>query len=165
MVEVKDGYGRNYLVPRDVAIRWTRGGEKTVESIKKARASRAVRDHDHAEEIKGKLEAAPVDVKVQAGTAGRLFGAVTTSEIADALAEVAGEEVDKRTIALSQPDQDPRHPRGDGPAARRRVRHGGAQRHPRLTLSSHATPRPVRRSGASCVGARPARGQALTGCA
>ena len=47
VVEVKDGYGRNYLVPRGLAMRWTRGGEKTVESIKAARASRAVRDHDH----------------------------------------------------------------------------------------------------------------------
>ena len=103
VVEVKDGYGRNYLLPRNVAIRWTRGGEKTVESIKKARASRAVRDQDHADEIKGKLEAAPVDVKVKAGTAGRLFGAVTVTEIADALAETSGEKVDKRTIVVTNP--------------------------------------------------------------
>ena len=103
VVEVKDGYGRNYLLPRGVAIRWTRGGEKTVESIKKARSSRAVRDQEHADQLKGKLEAAPVDVKVKAGTAGRLFGAVTTSEIAGALAEVTGEEVDRRTIALANP--------------------------------------------------------------
>ena len=84
VVEVKDGYGRNYLVPRGLGIRWTRGGEKTVESIKTARASRAVRDADHADEIKTKLEADPVDVKVRAGEGGRLFGAVTTAEIADA---------------------------------------------------------------------------------
>src|SRR4051794_20414042 len=103
VVEVKAGYGRNYLVPRGLALRWTRGGEKTVESIKKARASRAVRDQDHADQLKGKLESAPVDVKVKAGTAGRLFGAVTTSEIAGALAEVTGEEVDRRTIALANP--------------------------------------------------------------
>ena len=103
VVEVKDGYGRNYLVPRGLAMRWTRGGEKTVESIKKARASRAVRDQEHADQIKGKLEAAPVDVKVKAGSAGRLFGAVTTTEIAGALAAVAGEEVDRRAIALGNP--------------------------------------------------------------
>ena len=103
VVEVKDGYGRNFLIPRGFGIRWTRGGEKTVESIKKARATRAVRDQDHAAEIKGKLESAPVDVKVKAGTAGRLFGAVTTTEIAGALAEVTGEEVDRRTIALANP--------------------------------------------------------------
>lgn len=103
VVEVKDGYGRNYLVPRGVAIRWTRGGEKQVESIKAARASRSVRDHDHAEQIKTKLESAPVDVKVRAGAGGRLFGAVTVSDIADAIAAVSGEQVDKRTIAVINP--------------------------------------------------------------
>ena len=67
VVEVKDGYGRNYLLPRGDAIRWTRGAESTAESIKTARASRAVRDADHAAEIKTKLEADPVPVKVKAG--------------------------------------------------------------------------------------------------
>jgi large subunit ribosomal protein L9 len=100
---VKDGYGRNFLIPRGSAIRWTKGGEKTVESIKKARSSRAVRDQEHADQIRGKLEAGPVDVKVKAGAAGRLFGAVTTSEIAGALAEVAGEDLDRRSIALGNP--------------------------------------------------------------
>jgi large subunit ribosomal protein L9 len=103
VVEVKDGYGRNYLIPRGVAIRWTRGAEKTVESIKKARATRAVRDHDHAAEIKQKLESAPVSVKVRSGEGGRLFGAVTVSEIAGALADASGEQVDKRTIAVKNP--------------------------------------------------------------
>ena len=103
VVEVKDGYGRNYLVPRGLALRWTRGAEKTVESIKTARASRAVRDLDHAVEIKAKLEAQPVSVKVRAGSGGRLFGAVTVSEIAGALAEASGEQVDKRTIVVENP--------------------------------------------------------------
>jgi large subunit ribosomal protein L9 len=103
VVEVKDGYGRNYLVPRGVAIRWTRGAEKTVESIKSARASRAVRDHDHAAQIKAKLEAATVSVKVRAGEGGRLFGAVTVAEIAGALTEATGEQVDKRTIVVDNP--------------------------------------------------------------
>ena len=57
VVEVKDGYGRNYLVPRGLGIRWTRGGQKQVDQIKSARTARAVRDHDHAEAIKAKLEA------------------------------------------------------------------------------------------------------------
>ena len=100
VVEVKDGYGRNYLVPRGVAIRWTRGGEKTVESIKAARTSRAVRDIEHAAEIKAKLEAASVNVAVKAGEGGRLFGAVTPADIASALTETTGEAVDKRTIAV-----------------------------------------------------------------
>jgi large subunit ribosomal protein L9 len=103
VIEVKDGYGRNYLLPRGVGIKWTRGGEKTVESIKNARSSRAVRDQEHADQIKAKLEAGPVDVKVKAGSAGRLFGAVTTSEIAGALGAVAGEDLDRRAIALGNP--------------------------------------------------------------
>ena len=103
VVEVKDGYGRNYLVPRGAAIRWTRGAQSTVESIKTARASRAVRDEDHAAEIKAKLEAGPVPVKVRAGETGRLFGAVTAADIAEALAEVSGEPVDRRTVVVGNP--------------------------------------------------------------
>lgn len=103
VVEVKDGYGRNYLVPRGLGIRWTRGGEKTIESIKTARTARAVRDEDHAKDVKAKLEASPVNVKVRAGEGGRLFGAVTTTEIADAIADVSGEKVDRRTIVVANP--------------------------------------------------------------
>ncbi len=103
VVEVKDGYGRNYLVPRGLGIRWTRGGEKTIESIKTARASRAARDESHAQEIKTRLEANAVNVKVRAGAGGRLFGAVTTAEIAEAIAEVSGEKVDRRTIVVANP--------------------------------------------------------------
>jgi large subunit ribosomal protein L9 len=103
VVEVKDGYGRNYLVPRGLAMRWSRGAEKTVESIKSARSSRAVRDQEHAAQIKTRLEAEPVSVKVRAGSGGRLFGAVTVTEIAGALADASGEQVDKRTIVVDHP--------------------------------------------------------------
>ena len=102
VVEVKDGYGRNYLIPRDFAIRWTRGGERTIESIKKARASRAVRDADHAAAVKAKLEGSTYNVRVRAGEGGRLFGAVTPADIAEAITE-AGGEVDKRTIVVANP--------------------------------------------------------------
>ena len=102
VVEVKDGYGRNYLVPRGLALRWTRGGEKTVESIKKARSSRAVRDQGHADQIKAKLEDTTFNVKVRSCEGGRLFGAVTPSDIASAITEGGG-EVDKRTIVVKQP--------------------------------------------------------------
>ena len=56
IVEVKDGYGRNFLIPRGFAIRWTRGGERTIDSIKAARSSRTVRDLDKAKQIKASLE-------------------------------------------------------------------------------------------------------------
>ncbi|MDQ6934316.1 MAG: 50S ribosomal protein L9 [Actinomycetota bacterium] len=102
VVDVKDGYGRNYLVPRGFAIRWTRGGEKTIEAIKKARESRAVRDTDHADEVKARLEGETFSVKVRAGSGGRLFGAVTAGDIAAAITE-AGQSVDKRTIVVTNP--------------------------------------------------------------
>ena len=104
VVEVKDGYGRNYLIPRNVAIRWTRGGEKQIESIKAARSSREVRDLGKAEEIKSSLERTTVDVKVRAGEGGRLFGAVTVSDIASAINAASGSEVvDKRKILVGNP--------------------------------------------------------------
>lgn len=102
VVEVKDGYGRNYLIPRGFGMRWTRGGEKTIESIKKARDARSVRDTDHAAEVKATLEGTTFSVKVRAGEGGRLFGAVTTAEIASAIIEGGG-EVDKRTIVVGNP--------------------------------------------------------------
>ncbi|QLQ09359.1 MAG: 50S ribosomal protein L9 [Nocardioidaceae bacterium] len=107
VVEVKDGYGRNYLVPRGFAIRWTRGGAKTIDSIKAARASREVRDLDKAGEIKAKLESAPIDIPVRAGDGGRLFGAVTVTDIAaainGAINAAAGGSVDKRKILVGNP--------------------------------------------------------------
>ena len=102
IVEVKDGYGRNFLIPRGFGIRWTKGGERTVESIKAARSSREVRDLDHAKEIKAKLEGTTVQLPVRAGEGGRLFGAVTVSDIAGAIAE-AGAPVDKRKIIVGNP--------------------------------------------------------------
>jgi large subunit ribosomal protein L9 len=102
VVEVKDGYGLNYLIPRGFGIRWTRGGEKTIESITKSRDARAVRDAEHASEVKAKLEDSTFNVKVRAGEGGRLFGAVTAGDIAAAITEGGG-EVDKRTIVVGNP--------------------------------------------------------------
>ena len=109
IVEVKDGYGRNYLIPRGFGIRWTKGGERTVEAIKAARSSREVRDLDHAKQIKAQLESAAVDLPVRAGAGGRLFGAVTLNDIAGAIdraidrAGSGGAQVDKRKIIVGNP--------------------------------------------------------------
>jgi large subunit ribosomal protein L9 len=100
VVEVKDGYGRNYLVPQGLATSWTRGGEKQVTQIKRARSKREVRDHDHAIEIKATLESAPIVISARAGSEGRLFGSVTVTDIAEAIRVV---DVDKRKIVLSAP--------------------------------------------------------------
>jgi large subunit ribosomal protein L9 len=102
IVEVRDGYGRNFLIPRGFGIRWTKGGEKTVESIRNARATREVRDLDHAKEIKARLEGSTFTLPVRAGQGGRLFGAVTVNDIATAIAE-AGASVDKRKILVGNP--------------------------------------------------------------
>ncbi|CAA9343512.1 MAG: LSU ribosomal protein L9p [uncultured Nocardioidaceae bacterium] len=103
VVEVKDGYGRNFLVPRGFAIRWTRGGEKTIESIKAARATREVRDLDQANEVKARLEGATFNLPVRAGESGRLFGAVTVGDIAAAISQGGGSSIDKRRIVLGNP--------------------------------------------------------------
>ena len=100
VVEVKDGYGRNYLVPQGLATSWTRGGEKQVTQIKRARSKREVRDRDHAMEIKATLESAPIVISARAGSEGRLFGSVTVTDIAEAIRVV---DVDKRKIVLSAP--------------------------------------------------------------
>lgn len=99
IVDVKDGYGRNFLLPRGFATRWTKGGQKQVDSIKAARDARVVHDLEDATAIKNKLEAEPISVPVRAGDGGRLFGAVTVSDIADALTD-AGASVDKRRIEI-----------------------------------------------------------------
>jgi len=102
IVDVKDGYGRNFLLPRNFAIRWSKGAAKQVESIKAARDAHAVHDLEEAKSIKGNLESNPVNVPVRSGVGGRLFGAVTVSDIADALG-VAGAKVDKRRIEVGNP--------------------------------------------------------------
>jgi len=103
VVEVKDGYGRNYLMPRGFAIRWTKGTEKQIDSIKKARSVRDVRDLGHADEIKSQLEALTVRVPAQAGSTGRLFGAVTVADIVAAVKAAGGPDIDKRRIQVDQP--------------------------------------------------------------
>ncbi len=102
IVDVKDGYGRNFLLPRNFAIRWSKGAAKQVESIRAAREAHAVHDLEEAQSIKGNLEANPINVPVRAGAGGRLFGAVTVSDIADALGAV-GAKVDKRRIEVGNP--------------------------------------------------------------
>ena len=103
IVEVKDGYGRNYLVPRGLATAWTKGGEKQVSAIRKARETREIASLEDAQRIRSALESKPVRLTVRAGTSGRLFGAVTPTDVAQAIAEADGPSVDKRKVELTQP--------------------------------------------------------------
>jgi large subunit ribosomal protein L9 len=103
VVEVKDGYGRNYLVPRGLATGWTKGGEKQVSSIRKARESREIQTLEEAQRIRQSLESKPVRLTVRAGASGRLFGAITPSDVADAIIAADGPPVDRRKVELTQP--------------------------------------------------------------
>lgn len=103
VVEVKDGYARNYLVPRKLATPWSKGAESQVSAIRKARKAREIASLDDAKAIRDSLQSKPVVVEAKAGASGRLFGAVTTAEIASAVAAAEGPQVDKRKIEIGQP--------------------------------------------------------------
>ena len=103
IVEVKDGYGRNYLLPRGHAIRWTKGAEKQIEGIKRARDAREIRSSDHAKEVRSQLEALSVSLPAQAGSAGKLFGAVTPADITLAVKKAGGPALDKRSVEIGKP--------------------------------------------------------------
>ena len=103
VVEVKDGYGRNFLLPRGLAVRWTKGAAKQIESLQKSRQVREVRDLGHAEQIRSQLEGLSVQLPARAGDTGRLFGAVTVADIAKAIKDAGGPDVDRRRIQVGQP--------------------------------------------------------------
>lgn len=103
VVDVKNGYARNYLIPKGLAVAWTRGGEKQIEQIKAARAAREHATIEEAQDLKARLEANPVTLTVTAGAGGRLFGSVKTADIAEAVAEAGIGQIDKRKIELVAP--------------------------------------------------------------
>ncbi|MEI6230438.1 MAG: 50S ribosomal protein L9 [Actinomycetes bacterium] len=100
VVDVKDGYGRNYLLPNNLATAWTKGGEKQVASIKRARQVREVRDVESAQQIKSSLEGLTVKIPARAGETGRLFGAVTVTDVVEAISAAGGPSVDKRKVTI-----------------------------------------------------------------
>jgi large subunit ribosomal protein L9 len=101
IVTVKDGYARNFLMPRGLGIAWTRGGEKQVTQIKRARKVREIRDTAHANEVKQAIEALKVRLEAKAGDTGRLFGSITSADIADAVKAAGGPVVDKRKVTIA----------------------------------------------------------------
>ena len=100
VVEVKDGYGRNFLVPRGLAIAWTRGGEKQVAQIRRGREVRDIRDLGQAQELASTLAALKVTLPSRAGQGGRLFGSVTAADVVDAVKSAGGPQLDKRRVEL-----------------------------------------------------------------
>ncbi|WP_030193358.1 50S ribosomal protein L9 [Streptomyces sp. NRRL S-87] len=103
VVDVKDGYARNYLVPRGFAIRWTKGGEKDVAQIRRARKIHEIATIEQANEVKAALEGLKVRLAVRSGDAGRLFGSVTQADVATAIEAAGGPKTDKRRVELGAP--------------------------------------------------------------
>ena len=103
VVDVAAGYGRNYLLPRGFAMPWTRGAEKQVELIKRARAAREIRSVEDAQAVAGQLERLTVRLTRRAGSNGRLFGSVGPADIAAAVRAAGGPEIDKRKIVVPDP--------------------------------------------------------------
>ena len=101
VVEVKDGYGRNYLLPRKLATVATRGAEKQVAAIQRAQQARQIKDLGHAKEVAAQLGALTVTVKAKsAGDSGRLFGSVTTGDVVEAVRTAGGPLLDRRAVEL-----------------------------------------------------------------
>jgi large subunit ribosomal protein L9 len=103
IVDVAPGYGRNYLVPRGLAMLWTRGAEKQIELIHRARSAREIRGLDDARAAAAKLASMTVRLQTRAGGGGRLFGSISTAEIADAVKAAGGPVLDKRKIEVRNP--------------------------------------------------------------
>ncbi len=100
IVEVADGYGRNFLVPRGAAISWSKGAEKQVSQIKRARDAREIRGLDHAREIKAELEKLAVTLPARAGEGGKLFGSITAADVVSAVKSAGGPLLDKKRVQL-----------------------------------------------------------------
>ena len=103
VADVKDGYARNFLFRRGLAVAWSKGAQSQIDAIAKGRESRAVKTLEEAKSIKGNLENGSVKVVAHAGTGGRLFGAVSTADVAAAVRAAGGPELDKRKIEISTP--------------------------------------------------------------
>ena len=103
VIEVKNGYGRNYLLPQGFAIQWSKGAEKQVTVIKRARSAREIRDLGQANEVKDQLSKLQVKLTARSGNGGRLFGSITPAEIVDAVKAAGGPALDRRRLELTGP--------------------------------------------------------------
>ena len=103
IVDVKPGFARNYLIPRGFAIAWTKGGEKDVEQIRRARRIREIHSLEDANAVKAQLQGVKVKLSTRAGDTGRLFGSITPADIAAAIKAAGGPAVDKRRVAVAAP--------------------------------------------------------------
>mgnify|MGYP000429638142 CR=1 FL=1 len=103
VVEVKNGYARNFLIPQGFAVAWSNGGQKQVHQIRSAREAKVLASQEEAQSLKDKLEKAPIVLNAKAGSEGRLFGSITRNNIAAAIEAAGITGVDKRSIDIVKP--------------------------------------------------------------
>jgi large subunit ribosomal protein L9 len=103
LVDVSDGYARNFLVPRGLALKATKGVVQQAESMRRSREAKETRDREAAEALSQRLTGTRIEIGARAGEGGRLFGSVTASDIADAIQAQAGVEVDRHRLGLGEP--------------------------------------------------------------
>lgn len=102
VVDVRDGYARNYLLPNSYALVWTKGGEKDIERLRAARKAREIATVEEAQAIADKLQAEPVSVGVKTGESGRLFGTVGPAQVAEAVEAAGLGSIDKRSVEIPE---------------------------------------------------------------
>ena len=103
VVDVADGYARNFLVPRGLALKASAGSQKQADAMTRNRAARERRDREAAQAVAAQFEGRTITIKARAGGEGRLFGSVTTSDIAEAVQKQTGAEIDRRKLHLDEP--------------------------------------------------------------
>ena len=103
VVEVADGYGRNYLLPRGLAVEATDANLRQLRERERVQARQERRELEEARRVAAALENLTIQIRAKAGESGRLFGSVTTADIAEAIAEATGHRVDRRRIQLDEP--------------------------------------------------------------
>lgn len=101
-VSVKDGYGRNFLIPRGLAVPATEGNVVHFENIVKSLSNKKERDLKNANELKAKLEEITLTITKKAGVDGRLFGSVTNKDVAEAIKTATGADVDKKLVRFGE---------------------------------------------------------------
>jgi large subunit ribosomal protein L9 len=103
LLDVADGYARNYLVPRGLAMKASAGAVKQAEAMRRNREARDAQERGAAEELKARLEGLRVRVGARAGEGGRLFGSVTNVDVTAAIGAQSGVEIDRRQVELTEP--------------------------------------------------------------
>ncbi|MHB1009052.1 MAG: 50S ribosomal protein L9 [Propionibacteriaceae bacterium] len=104
IVDVKPGYGRNFLLPQGYAIAWTKGAEKQILGIQRARDAREIRGIEHAQQVRTQLEALPVSLSARTGSSeGKLYGAITSADVVAAVKKAGGPALDKRSVVIAKP--------------------------------------------------------------